>query len=500
MSDHPHDPADQPPEVATPTAADARRSRRCRGGRRRCRRLGRRPRARVPAWAGRAVLGVAVRRRRDASSATPLGLGARASCCSRSARSPARVQRPAAIPSDRPARRRRRPTRDRWTRVWWALAAGLALVPVLRAAAWVVVPALFVAAALASLAATGGRRWGAARRRAGRAVGAAAARAGARRAGRRARRLAGAAPGRPPAAPLLAARAARGLRPAADERRRGVRAAPRRRRARRAGRRPAGRARARARRCSSRSAARCCTRGCARRDRAAPGRSSRSARLEWALAARRARRPVRRVRRAAVRDAVRRRAPRARHRRADLRRVRALGLRAAARGRRAHARRARRGAPLGPRRRQLLRVLLAALCLLTLVVLASALKRLGLYEETYGFTRLRFAAHAALLYLGALFVPRPGHPLAATWLPRARDRHRRAVLAVRARRPGAPDRRAQPRALRAHGQDRRRLPEDARRRTRRRRWRGVVAPPCVEPTTGIAGLQPRAGRRATNEY
>ena len=47
--------------------------------------------------------------------------------------------------------------------------------------------------------------------------------------------------------------------------------------------------------------------------------------------------------------------------------------------------------------------LLAALCLLTLVVLASALKRLGLYEETYGFTRLRFAAHAALLYLGALF-------------------------------------------------------------------------------------------------
>jgi hypothetical protein len=49
------------------------------------------------------------------------------------------------------------------------------------------------------------------------------------------------------------------------------------------------------------------------------------------------------------------------------------------------------------------RVLLAALCLLTLVVLASALKRLGLYEETYGFTRLRLAAHGALLYLGALF-------------------------------------------------------------------------------------------------
>ncbi|HEY6890360.1 MAG TPA: DUF4173 domain-containing protein, partial [Solirubrobacter sp.] len=50
------------------------------------------------------------------------------------------------------------------------------------------------------------------------------------------------------------------------------------------------------------------------------------------------------------------------------------------------------------------RLLLAALCVLTLVVLASALKRLGLYEETYGFTRLRLAAHGALLYLGALFV------------------------------------------------------------------------------------------------
>jgi hypothetical protein len=49
------------------------------------------------------------------------------------------------------------------------------------------------------------------------------------------------------------------------------------------------------------------------------------------------------------------------------------------------------------------RALELALCLLTLVVLASALRRLGLYEETYGFTRLRFAAHAALLYLGALF-------------------------------------------------------------------------------------------------
>jgi hypothetical protein len=68
----------------------------------------------------------------------------------------------------------------------------------------------------------------------------------------------------------------------------------------------------------------------------------------------------------------------------------------------------------------LLRALLAALCVLTLVVLASALRRLGLYEQAYGFTRLRLAADAALLWLGALF----GLVLLAgvaggTWLPRA---------------------------------------------------------------------------------
>jgi hypothetical protein len=51
-----------------------------------------------------------------------------------------------------------------------------------------------------------------------------------------------------------------------------------------------------------------------------------------------------------------------------------------------------------------LRALLGALCLLTLVVLASALHRLGLYEEAYGFTRLRLAVHALLLFGGALFV------------------------------------------------------------------------------------------------
>jgi hypothetical protein len=51
-----------------------------------------------------------------------------------------------------------------------------------------------------------------------------------------------------------------------------------------------------------------------------------------------------------------------------------------------------------------LTLLIGLLCALTLVVLASALKRLELYEEAFGFTRLRLLAHAAILWLGALFV------------------------------------------------------------------------------------------------
>ena len=56
------------------------------------------------------------------------------------------------------------------------------------------------------------------------------------------------------------------------------------------------------------------------------------------------------------------------------------------------------------RQGRVLRALLAALCVLTLVVLASALHRLGLYEEAFGFTRTRLAVHALLLFGGALFV------------------------------------------------------------------------------------------------
>jgi hypothetical protein len=66
------------------------------------------------------------------------------------------------------------------------------------------------------------------------------------------------------------------------------------------------------------------------------------------------------------------------------------------------------------------RILLGALCALTLVVLASALTRLGLYESAYGFTRLRLAADAAILWLAGLFVLviAAGATRRTSWLPR----------------------------------------------------------------------------------
>jgi Domain of unknown function (DUF4173) len=53
---------------------------------------------------------------------------------------------------------------------------------------------------------------------------------------------------------------------------------------------------------------------------------------------------------------------------------------------------------------RLVRVLLGLLCVLTLVMLVSALRRLGLYVDAFGATRLRLLVHAQLLWLGAVFV------------------------------------------------------------------------------------------------
>ncbi len=67
------------------------------------------------------------------------------------------------------------------------------------------------------------------------------------------------------------------------------------------------------------------------------------------------------------------------------------------------------------------RLLLGALCVLTLVVLASALTRLGLYMDAYGFTRLRLSAEAVILWLGAVFALLliAGAARRWGWLPRA---------------------------------------------------------------------------------
>ena len=73
------------------------------------------------------------------------------------------------------------------------------------------------------------------------------------------------------------------------------------------------------------------------------------------------------------------------------------------------------------RDRLLLRIVLGVLCLLTLVILASALRRLSLYEATFGATRLRISVHATILWLAGIFVMVlvAGAAWRARWLARA---------------------------------------------------------------------------------
>lgn len=73
------------------------------------------------------------------------------------------------------------------------------------------------------------------------------------------------------------------------------------------------------------------------------------------------------------------------------------------------------------RDRALLRGLLGLLCLLTLVVVASALYRMHLYEEAYGFTRLRVLVSVFEGWLGlvVLLVAAAGVTLRGRWVPRA---------------------------------------------------------------------------------
>ena len=71
------------------------------------------------------------------------------------------------------------------------------------------------------------------------------------------------------------------------------------------------------------------------------------------------------------------------------------------------------------RKRRYLKGLLGLLCVLTLVILASALKRLDLYEDTFGLTRLRISVHATILWLGAILLAvLISGLIGGRWLPR----------------------------------------------------------------------------------
>jgi hypothetical protein len=67
----------------------------------------------------------------------------------------------------------------------------------------------------------------------------------------------------------------------------------------------------------------------------------------------------------------------------------------------------------------LLRILLGLLMGLTIVILVSALKRLSLYEATYGYTRLRLAVHATILWMAGIIglVLIAGVRLSGRWVP-----------------------------------------------------------------------------------
>jgi hypothetical protein len=68
--------------------------------------------------------------------------------------------------------------------------------------------------------------------------------------------------------------------------------------------------------------------------------------------------------------------------------------------------------------RLLLRVLLGALTVLTLVIVASAMHRMATYQQAYGFTRLRVLVSACELWLGVVFVAMlaAGVRLRGAWL------------------------------------------------------------------------------------
>ena len=81
----------------------------------------------------------------------------------------------------------------------------------------------------------------------------------------------------------------------------------------------------------------------------------------------------------------------------------------------------RRAPRVSAQDRLLLRALLGLLCVLTLVVVTSALMRMHVYEEAYGFTRLRLLVSVFEAWLGVVvvLVLAAGVALHGAWVPRA---------------------------------------------------------------------------------
>ena len=142
---------------------------------------------------------------------------------------------------------------------------------------------------------------------------------------------------------------------------------------------------------------------------------------------------------------------------ADLRRLRPPGVRAAHRRHRPDARwsiwaAARKAPRATPTDRAWLRASLGLLCLQTLVVVASALHRMHVYQEAYGFTQLRLLVDVFEGWLGLLVLAvlaswdRPAGRVAAPL--RAAQSGSVALLVPHGGQPRRVDRRAQPRPLR----------------------------------------------------
>ena len=73
------------------------------------------------------------------------------------------------------------------------------------------------------------------------------------------------------------------------------------------------------------------------------------------------------------------------------------------------------------RDRMLVRGVLGALCLLTLAVVASALYRMALYQQAFGYTKLRIFVDGFELWLGlvVVFVMIAGIRFSGAWVPKA---------------------------------------------------------------------------------